>query len=177
MDIIKKTSYQCGKCHKVYVDENMANNCCEPYHCNVCGKETPRYVLVCEQCREKREYNKAQKMTLQEWEEKFPNHMIYYNDKFYGDIYEMLDDIDFDYNEFPAYCWGTDEVAMEVDPDNVLEGIVENTSCEDLDFSDEAYKEFKNIISYWNDKYRQHYYMQSDIIVLIPEELKKEYIS
>lgn len=38
--------YRCEKCKKLYTSEYAANICCKQYHCRVCGKETPQYMLI-----------------------------------------------------------------------------------------------------------------------------------
>lgn len=51
-------AYKCETCGKVYTDEYVANICCKQYHCEVCGCETPKYWLMCNACRDKRDFDK-----------------------------------------------------------------------------------------------------------------------
>ena len=64
--------YRCEKCKKLYTSEYAANICCKQYHCRVCGKETPQYMLICDSCAEHERFEKARKMTLAEYYEEFP---------------------------------------------------------------------------------------------------------
>ena len=82
--------YRCEKCKKLYTSEYAANICCKQYHCRVCGKETPQYMLICDSCAEHERFEKARKMTLAEYYEEFPGNMLYYGEEFYDDI-ESLD--------------------------------------------------------------------------------------
>lgn len=81
----------CDKCGKGYASEYAASICCKQYHCSVCGIETPRYITKCDSCRNKELFEKAQKMTWEEYEEKFPGNMLYWNDEFYSDLGDLLD--------------------------------------------------------------------------------------
>ena len=51
--------YRCEKCKKLYTSEYAANICCKQYHCRVCGKETPQYMLICDSCAEHERFEKA----------------------------------------------------------------------------------------------------------------------
>lgn len=65
----------CDKCGKGYTSEYAANICCKQYHCSVCGVETPRYITKCDSCRDKELFEKAQKMTWEEYLEKSSGNM------------------------------------------------------------------------------------------------------
>lgn len=45
--------YFCEKCRKVYREKAVAESCCEPYRCSVCGCETDRYWTKCNSCSNK----------------------------------------------------------------------------------------------------------------------------
>lgn len=68
--------YRCEKCKKLYTSEYAANICCKQYHCRVCGKEIPQYMLICDSCAERERFEKARKMTLAEYYEEFPGNML-----------------------------------------------------------------------------------------------------
>jgi hypothetical protein len=172
---IQIKAYQC-ECGKTYNDKYVAEICCKQYHCETCGAETKKYWLMCDPCREKRDFDKAKKITIEEYEKEYSGNMVYYNDNYYTDIDDMLDSLCcHDVDILPSYCWGTDKVPVEIDAISVLDELLENSNCEDIDFSKEAYQEFKDFAEQWNKKWSQYYYMMNDIVILIPEEVLKEY--
>lgn len=58
MDVKQVELYACGKCGKCYQDVKFAEDCCKPYHCEICGIETKRYILKCETCAENARFEK-----------------------------------------------------------------------------------------------------------------------
>jgi len=164
-------AWKCDTCGKIYTDERVAGGCCKQYHCETCGCETPKYRLMCDSCRDKRDYDKATKMSYAEYCEKFPNNMICIGDDFYSELEEIVDEF-YDKGDAPEYCWGTEKIDVEIDPDSVLQDLLENSNCEDLEFDNEAYKEFKEFAKNWNEKYGVSYFVQTNIVIPITEELK-----
>ena len=166
-------AYKCENCGQIYRDKYIANVCCKQYHCEVCGCETPQYWLICNTCRDKRDFDKAIKISIGEYEEKFKGNMVCYNDNFYSDVEDML--VTFYDNEFdlPSYCWGTDEMRCEL-TDNILDNLTEDT-YEDAEFDKEAYKEFNEFVTTWNEKYGLRYFTQNNYVVLIPDEVLAKY--
>ena len=77
MSEIQIKAYKCDKCGKIYVDKSVAEICCKQYFCEYCGKETPKYFLACSECSDKRNFEKATKMTYEEYIEKYPNYPIF----------------------------------------------------------------------------------------------------
>ena len=61
--------WACDKCGTLYPSKYAADICCKQYHCKVCGVETLRYMLKCECCREKAQFDKATKMSVEEYAE------------------------------------------------------------------------------------------------------------
>jgi len=47
----KVAFWGCGECRRIYETQEVAESCCKPYVCKTCGAETPRYWLICNQCR------------------------------------------------------------------------------------------------------------------------------
>ena len=166
----------CNKCGRIYGSEYTASICCKQYHCETCGCETSQYILMCEDCKETRDYNNATKMTIEEYETKFPGFMVCYNDEFYSSAEDILDTPCGDGIPAPKYCWGTDEHWLELEADNILNGMEEDSDCEDLEFQGAAYNSLRDFAEEWNKKYRKNFYsMNNKIAILIPEELAKEY--
>lgn len=166
--------FTCEKCGKKYLNEKAADKCCAPYHCSVCGCETPKYILKCDSCRDKEQYEKAQKLTLKEYEEKFPDHMLYDGDRFFYGIDDLVEH--YEYNDFPIpeYVYGTQIEYGELDPSEILAHIEEELDCEDVSFDKEAYTEFENFAKQWNPKHRiSCFHADYGTVVLIPPEERK----
>lgn len=168
-------AYKCETCRKIYIDKYSADICCKQYHCSVCGIELPKFWTICDSCREKRHFDKAIKISIKEYEEKFNGNMVYYDDYYYYDVLDMLDTLSNRYEKLPSYCFGTDAVKSEL-TDSVLEDIIED-SCEVGELSDEAYREFNEFAKVWNEKYGLKYFVPNNYAVLIPDELLAKYMS
>lgn len=179
--VIKKNMdvYICDKCSKVYCDEYVANICCKQYHCEVCGKETQQYHLKCPECQEKARYDKAKKMTIGEYEAEFSGNMVYDGNDYYSSVEELLETYTWgnrEESDMPNYCYGTIRVYMKLEPDEILRHMEEELDCEDVEISEDGYKEFREFAKAWNEKHQQYcYFMNDDVIILIPPELKEEF--
>lgn len=170
--------YRCEKCKKLYTSEYAANICCKQYHCRVCGKETPQYMLICDSCAEHERFEKARKMTLAEYYEEFPGNMLYYREEFYDDIESLLDSIDCDYEDIPKYVYGTTMESMEIDANQMLQQAEEDSDVEDFYFDDVAAKELREFVKQWNAKYAKSYYSWNDkVVVMLPTEYQKERVN
>lgn len=171
--------WACDKCGKLYQDKYVADICCKQYHCEICGKETPRYMLKCNSCQEKARFEKAKKMTPEEYEATCPGNMVFWEDEYYASVDELLErlaDEGMSLGDLPKYCYGTTRVYMRLESGEILEHIEEEIDCEDLHFSDEAYKEFKEFAAKWNEKHEEYcFFCDDEIVILIPEELKKDW--
>ena len=172
--------YVCETCGGLYVNETAANNCCKQYRCEVCGVETPPFRLKCEACSEKARFEKARKMTIEEYQKEFPDFMIFHDDDYFGSVEELLEAYTWgdrgELDKMPDYCYGTYQIHMRLRSDRILEEIEEDFDCEDVGYSEEAYREFAEFAKQFNDKYEQHgYYVDNKIVILIPPELKEQY--
>lgn len=178
---IKKTMdmYICEKCGKMYSDEYVANICCKQYHCEVCGKETQRYYLKCPECQENARFEKARKMTIAEYEAEFSDCMVYDGSDYYCSVEDLLEAYIWGSREecdMPNYCYGTTRVYMKLEPDEILNHLEEELGCEGIEISEAGYKEFREFANAWNEKYQEFcYFMNDDIVILIPPELKEEF--
>ena len=98
--------YYCTACKLVRRTKEEADDCCSPYKCQQCGKETERYHTICNSCQRKKEhvaevarFEKAEKLsTFDGW--------LFHGDKYYETIGDLLDDIDDD-ADIPEYVWAT----------------------------------------------------------------------
>ena len=146
------------------------------YRCECDGAKAERQVE--QNKKEQERFDKAIKMTLEEYQEKYPNNMIVYGDKFYSDIDDLLEDLYDNYDglfEFPKYVWGTKKSRTEIDAESAIERALED-SYEDASFWDKAEEELFDFINQWNGKHGLDYYTESNIVVFLPEELKEEFL-
>ena len=172
MKVVNLKGYMCDKCGKIYMDKYMAEICCKQYYCEECGKPTPKYIMRCEECQKKSIYNKAKKMTYEEYIKQYPDYPIWdMTDQ--GECYWELEDyIEHIVNEteppYPTYCFGSTKERLEIDIENVIEDI--NIDMED-GCGVEPDKELRDFINKWNEKNgRDIYYCDTNTIILIDWE-------
>lgn len=124
--------FYCEKCRVVARTKDDADQCCVPYICKTCGKETGRrFYTICDTCvtakhaKEERErFDKAEKLT--EW-----SGWVVCGDDFYESVSDMLDMVD--HEELPQYVWACkSRQFVKVDICSILEGIGED-GYEDFD--------------------------------------------
>lgn len=121
-DGVSAETWYCGKCRTVHRSQGEAEQCCTPYKCKGCDKETPRYSYRCSDCQsadliqqEKERFDKAEKVT--EWDGQ-----IFFEDNYYSDIEELEDGLGS--SEMPEYVWTcTSRNFVNVDIDSILEWI------------------------------------------------------
>lgn len=170
--------YKCEKCGKIFAgggigtDEYLANICCKQYYCEDCGKPTEKYNMVCGECMEKRKFDKAKKMSYSQYVQEFPNYMIWFNDKYYMELEELIEDLECDDLPIPEYVWGTEKERIEINIENEIENTEQNSDLEDFYFDNT--KELIDFVEKWNkENGTDAYYMSYNIaIVLTPEERK-----
>lgn len=166
MKIIDLKGYMCDECGKIYTDKYMAEICCKQYYCEECGKPTPKYIMRCDECQKKYIYNKATKMTYEEYIKKYPGYPIWDIDR--DECYWELEDyiehiIDETEPPYPICCFGATKERLEIDIENVIDDI--NIDIED-DYGIEPDKELINFIDKWNKKNeRDIYYCNTNIII------------
>ena len=160
------TLYQCEKCNQYYWTKQSAEKCCPTRYCEDCGKELTNYFSVCEKCHEKRIYDRAEKLTYEEYVKKYPNNMLYYNEKYYGDLEELLDS--FIDEEIPKYCYGTTAEKIEIDIDYAIENAEED--MEDSFFDREGLEELRKYVEEWNKKYGYNSFWENEKVIVIIKE-------
>lgn len=162
--------WQCIECGKIYSNKEQAELCHKKYFCEVCGAEAPQYHLLCEKCDEERSYNRATKMTYDDYIKKYPGNMIFYNNEYYAELEELLDDLEAYEEDKPKYVYGTSKYRIEIDAQQVLDDEEENSNLEDFYFDDEGRLEFIHFVEDWNKKYgTDAFYVDYDIIILLDD--------
>lgn len=166
MKIVDLKGYMCDKCGKIYADKYMAEICCKQYYCEDCGKPTPKCIIRCDECQEKYIYNKAIKMTYEEYIKEYPGYPIWDidRDECYWELEDYIEHI-IDKTEplYPTYCFGATKERLEIDIENVIDDI--NIDIED-GCGIEPDKELINFIDKWNkENGRDIYYCNTNIII------------
>lgn len=185
MNVEETKAYKCKNCGTTYLDQSFAEKCCKLKHCEDCGTELPYkwYRTTCEPCSERRYYDKSVKMTIEEYNEKYPDNMVFHNDRYYADVDECLEtlfnncDTDEEVEELVnslEYIYGTASETVEIEGDSVIEDMEVNSNLEDYSVDDAGYKELNDFLEVWNKKYGTVSYSQGKIAILIPRELRKE---
>jgi hypothetical protein len=148
--------FGCSNCKKVYVKKEFADDCCKPYHCEVCGIETHRYRTKCVSCVEKERFEKAIKTKYSEyktrylWDER--------TEKYYSDIEEIAEDYaEYDNEEgesgMPDWCYACTEIPFQIDIEHAIEQAEEDMH-EDFEAVHSAVdlKELREFVEAWNKK-------------------------
>lgn len=173
--VTKKTIdvFVCGKCGKMYVNEQAAENCCKQYYCSVCGKPVPKYFTKCDECREKEIFEKAKKYTKEEYERLFPDNMVCLgDDEFFDSVDEAIECCEEEERNAPEYLYGTTLIEAKVDADRALTDAEEEADIEDAYFPDKARKEFFDFVNAWNKENSYYGYAKdSGTIIVLSKEL------
>ncbi len=170
MKEVQIKTYMCDNCGKIWTNKYLAEICCKQYYCEDCGKPTPKYAMRCEECQEKYIYNRATKMTYEEYIKKYPDYPIV--DAINGEFYWELEDyLDYISNEteppYPTYCFGAEKERLELDIENQIGDINFNADVED-GYGLEVTKDLIDFIDNWNkENGRDIYYCDNKIVILI----------
>ncbi len=161
--------YKCSLCNRAYVELSNAQSCCKPSLCEECGKNTPKHILLCNDCMQKRDVARAEKLTLSEYNKLYPEYPLIIGDDYYFDEELLLDEY-YDEPEKPKYAWGAQKTDVQLSLDYPTE-ILEECMVEELSFPEEAFKAYYDFASEWNRKCATCYYSQSKkIIIELPDE-------
>lgn len=165
MKEIQIKAYQCEKCGKIYTDKYLAEICCKQYHCEDCGKETEKYRILCHECAEKRRYEKAEKMTYEEYIKKYPDNPLFLDDEYYWELEDLIDN--FKEGEEPKYCYGTTKERVEVNIDCAIQDAEEELPEDSYFYNTQGLYDF---VEKWNKVNGQDVFYENDkLIVLIDE--------
>jgi hypothetical protein len=141
--------YQCSVCNKISFDKDLADICCKPGKCNICGKEVKPYYTRCDECYAKIRYEKANKIKYSDYKLEYLYDDRY--DKYFRDYEELLEFYELnDDNEIPKWVWGCIEHPFKIDIRSALEN-AEEQMYEDFDDIVDA-EELHKFIETWNDK-------------------------
>jgi len=175
--------YECNLCHELYYDKSKADYCCQDRTCSICGIVIGKndYYTICEACKNKKQierqqelFEKAEKLTWVEYQEKYPNHMISWGDNYYPDIDYIYDEFYDNEDELPDYVWGTTVSEIEICPFELIQDFEERADIEDYEMDSSAASELIEFFKDWNKRNPQTiYYETNKVAILINKEEKK----
>lgn len=172
MNPMPKQAYECTECKQIYLTQESAKNCCKPYYCDICNAPTRRYVLRCKICQDKIKFDKARKLTPEEYNSEFPGNMIYSEYTYYLSMDDLLECYGCDSKILPSYCYGTNKMKLKLDIEYALKMEEENAERA-VTFSEDAYKYAKFFEEIFNKQYVKTYYLvNKNIIILLDSENK-----
>lgn len=167
MNIIEKTAYQCKKCNRTYLDRKSAEQCCAPKHCEDCGKRIKPYRIVCESCRTKRLFNKAEKLTIDQWDGYIQRDGYGSNEGYFESISELLEWCEDEGTNPPDWVFCCELVKHRLNIDNAIETMLEEAyddAWDDL-VDEDGLRQF---IDAWNAKQKvaSYYPDYTKVVVL-----------
>lgn len=169
MKEVQLKGYMCEKCGKIHLNKDAAELCCKQYYCEECGVETERYYLLCPTCAEKRNYEKATKMTYKEYIEKYPDYPIFDRNEedCEWDIEYLIEK--YDKEDTPKYFYGATKERVEVDIEYAIQ-------CAEEELPEDGYlygtQELYDFVKKWNEKYGENvYYCDKKTLILVDDEL------
>lgn len=164
--------WECEECGALYINKLQAELCHKKYYCEVCGKETERYALLCEQHMKEKELSMAEQLTYDEYKNKYPNYMISYDGECYYDLDELIEVLTDRGEEIPEYCYGTEPDDIKVDIDYAIECAEDDV--EEPFWNGDELAELRSFVNEWNKKYGyQVFYQDKKKIVFLPKIVKE----
>lgn len=123
--------HYCTKCRRVAMTKELAESCCKPNKCQMCGNDSEGHWLVCEPCRKAKEvakeaelFEKAEKVT--EYAGFVFAESIGFNDGYFETVDELLGylyDEETEAENWPEYCWATEGSPPDI---YTIEDIIEH---------------------------------------------------
>lgn len=121
------------------------------YYCEECEAETRKYVLLCDGCNDRRLYNKAEKLTPDQYDGWIQRDGYGYNEGYFKSVdalVEWCEDEDIDLPDWVFCCEGTKH---ELDIDNAIENMLEDAFEDARDHLVDE-KELFDFVKRWNAK-------------------------
>lgn len=195
----KYTIYRCSKCGIPYIRKEDADKCCtteknvdvEIQRCEICGCELTdsnsfgNRCITCQNIMARRkEFENSNKMTIQEYEKNHSGEMVIYFDICGFSIEDCLDSV---FNELRT------EDELNILMNEILfvsiagiqeAGLYEHRIFEDLDFEFDCFdmeipeqgeQVLRDFIKKWNKNFGHREYIETNDIIIIPDELKEKY--
>jgi len=168
MNAKTETMYRCSICNKVSSDKGVADRCCQPYNCQVCGKELKPFHTLCDSCFTKDRYEKANRIKYSDYKIECFYDQGY--DKYFKDREEMEEYYELQDNpDIPNWTYACEEIPFQVNIYSAIESAEENMYEDFDDIVDQ--KELEDFVKEWNEKQTaKAYYPDYKNIVLFSED-------
>lgn len=110
MDVKVKRIYECGKCHRTYSMDWVAERCCTSGTCRVCGQTTEYWWLnICKECHRKESWSSKENTFIRASDYDSP---VHYKERFFGSVDELLKETG---GKFPSSgVFGTQLYPLEI---------------------------------------------------------------
>ena len=177
---VETTVYACGYCGKLWRKKEDADMCHMDRTCDDCGViiEKKSYYTLCDSCRIKKEqkktqdlYDKAIKISYEDYMRLHPDYPVVYNDAFYfDDLDYLLEKCEDEGESIPKWVWGTKLEISKLDPYYIIQNFEENTNLEDFEMDKVAVNKIIEFCKDWNDKHSQKVYYEDNSVVVLLEQ-------
>lgn len=150
-------------------------------YCDICGvaiSEKSHYSC-CNKCLEQQRYNECTKMTINEYEKKYPNNPIIVNVGElifnYPSINNMLTKRHSCGLKIPEYVYGTELRCAKI---NIIKAINEalEEAGDGAEFYSDQLENLIDFVSEWNIENGLEYFVKAKIVINIPEKLRKSMV-
>lgn len=160
--------HYCVKCKKVYTSHEEAEKCCQPILCS-CGNIVKQHYTICENCYNKKELLKEQNRFDKARKEDASTYSgwVCYNDKYYANVDDLIEDLECDGLDIPAYVWGCKATQYcMIDANKAIDNGIQYAS-EDNNFDIEGIFDFKSAVEKFNEANKDNILYDIDYSVAI----------
>ena len=177
---VETTVYACGYCGKLWRKKEDADMCHMDRTCDDCGViiEKKSYYTLCDSCRIKKEqkktqdlYDKAIKISYEDYMGLYPDYPVVYNDVFYfDDLDYLLEKCEDEGDSIPKWVWGTKLSNIKLDPYDIIQQFEENVELDDYEMNKSAVNEIVEFCRQWNEKHSQNVYYEDNSVIVLLEQ-------
>jgi hypothetical protein len=95
-------AFVCSECKRISPSHYLAENCCKPKMCTICGEACEGYWLTHPECTDQKRFEKAEKIHWTNY-----NGPVFWNETLHMDLYEFADDVVSSDDGYPEYVHPT----------------------------------------------------------------------
>ncbi len=131
--------HYCAKCLITHRTHEVAEQCCAPYKCSTCGVECGGSWLKCDACRNKEDQDREAQRFANAEKVSFADYAgpVFLegtgNEGFHAEAEDLLDDLDDEEQERPAYAWACNSFPIvNITPSDIIDSL-EGEAYDDWD--------------------------------------------
>lgn len=172
MNSEKETVYRCMKCGSLYYSYEAAETCCGPKTCKECGKEIPYWRELCYECRDKRLFDEAKKIHLEDYKGSYV--YDYISEDYFSSIDDLIDFYHAKEEELPKYCYACTPISYSLDIYSVIEDSIVDLYEEYEEVMDSLVDldKLEAFVEEWNKKQVDICYEQDQSTVILLDDIK-----